>query len=121
MTSIEQSDEFRGSLSDCYPQSQTLRPVPKLAAVSTFPPPSNGLDEVMALLAKISQNTSAATIETKYLTVQDAAAYCRVAVQTIYNNRKHIARMPGLRKLLFTREALDDWLATRPSARRKRK
>jgi hypothetical protein len=48
-----------------------------------------------------------------YLDVREAAAYCRVAVQTIYNNRRHIERMPGIRKLLFTREALDKWLAGR--------
>lgn len=58
-------------------------------------------------------------VDTPYLTVEDAASYCRVAVQTIYNNRRHIQRMPGIRKLLFTREALDRWLSTRrkPSRR----
>ncbi len=53
-----------------------------------------------------------------YLTVEEAAAYCRVAVQTIYNHRREIERLPGLqRKLLFRRETLDKWLETR----RKRK
>lgn len=56
----------------------------------------------------------------KYLTVDEAAAYCRVAVQTIYNNRRHIERMPGVRKLLFTREALDAWLARRRPRKRYR-
>lgn len=49
-----------------------------------------------------------------YLTVEEAAAYCRVAVQTIYNHRRHIERLPGIGTLLFTREALDRWLTTRP-------
>jgi hypothetical protein len=87
-----------------------------------FPSPaSNEFLEMMALLSKITHSSLTNTVEPKYLTVQDAASYCRLAVQTIYNNRKHIARMPGVRKLLFTREALDNWLATRPTPRRKRK
>lgn len=48
-----------------------------------------------------------------YLTAIEAAAYCRVALRTLYNNRRYIERMPGVRKLLFTRPALDRWLATR--------
>jgi excisionase family DNA binding protein len=52
--------------------------------------------------------------DSPYLTVQEAANYCRVAKRTIYNRRKEIARVPGVRKLLFTREVLDDWLAKRP-------
>lgn len=48
-----------------------------------------------------------------YLTVEEAAAYCRVAVQTIYNHRRYIERLPGIGTLLFTREALDRWLSTR--------
>jgi excisionase family DNA binding protein len=53
-----------------------------------------------------------------YLTVEEAATYCRVAVQTIYNHRKEIERMPGLgKKLLFRREALDRWLETRRKRR----
>jgi hypothetical protein len=66
----------------------------------------------------LTQNTTPKTIEPK-LTVEDAAAYCRLAVQTIYNNRRYIARMPGVGKLLFTREALDRWLETRPSRKRR--
>ena len=74
--------------------------------------------QVAALLEALAQRVPKQS-EPKYLTVQDAAAYCRLAVQTIYNNRRYIKRMPGVRKLLFTREALDAWLATRPMARRK--
>ena len=82
--------------------------------------PPEQLHRVLDLIAAIAQ-TVPPKPEPKYLTVQDAAAYCRVAVQTIYNNRRYIERMPGLRKLLFTREALDVWLATRKTARRKRR
>ena len=52
-------------------------------------------------------------IETPYLTTVEAAAYCRCAVQTIYNQRKHIEKMPGAGRLLFRREALDKWLLAR--------
>lgn len=52
--------------------------------------------------------------ESPYLTVEEAAVYCKVAVQTIYNHRRHIERQPGTGKLLFKRESLDKWLATRP-------
>ena len=52
-----------------------------------------------------------------YLDAGEAARYCRVAVQTIYNNRRFIARQPGIGKLLCTREALDKWLGTRKKPR----
>jgi excisionase family DNA binding protein len=79
--------------------------------------PPDQLERVLAFVAAIAQ-TAPVKSEPKYLTVQDAASYCRVAVQTIYNNRRYIARMPGVRKLLFTREALDAWLANRRPRRR---
>lgn len=78
------------------------------------------LQQVMVLLTELAHNNTPKAVEPKYLTVRDAAAYCRLAVQTIYNNRKHIARMPGVGKLLFTREALDSWLGTRRLKRHKR-
>jgi hypothetical protein len=56
-------------------------------------------------------------IDTPYLNVEEAAAYCRVAVQTIYNHRREIARQPGVGKLVFKREDLDKWLATRKRKR----
>jgi excisionase family DNA binding protein len=86
---------------------------------NTPPVPPAQFDRVLELVTAIARTVSAKP-EPKYLTVQEAAAYCRVAVQTIYNNRRYITRLPGVRKLLFTREALDAWLAKRPSARRKR-
>jgi hypothetical protein len=76
-------------------------------------------ERVMELVTAIAK-TLPTTQEPKYLTVEDAASYCRVAVQTIYNNRRHIERMPGVRKLLFTRETLDRWLATRRKSPQKR-
>jgi hypothetical protein len=81
--------------------------------------PPDQFERILALVAAIAQTVPAKS-EPKYLTVQDAADYCRVAVQTIYNNRRHIERMPGVRKLLFTRPALDRWLATRRKGRSRR-
>ena len=77
-------------------------------------------ERVLELVASIAK-TIHAKQPPKYLTVQDAAIYCRCAVQTLYNHRRHIERMPGVRKLLFTREALDKWLTTRRGSRRKQK
>jgi hypothetical protein len=62
------------------------------------------------------------SVASPYLTVEQAALYCRCAVQTIYNRRGEIDRAPGTRKLLFTREALDKWLSRKhkqPSHKRK--
>lgn len=58
---------------------------------------------------------SADPIPSPYLTAAEAAAYCRLAVKTIYKHRKEIARMPGVRKLVFRREELDRWMNTRPA------
>ena len=66
---------------------------------------SEQFQQVVDLLAAIAERPPPKVEPPKYLTVQDAATYCRVAVQTIYNNRRYISRMPGVRKLLFTREA----------------
>lgn len=63
--------------------------------------------------------TPATTVSSPYLTAPEAAAYCRVAIQTLYNSRKFIRRVPGVGKLLFTRAALDEWLATPPHKRKK--
>jgi Helix-turn-helix domain len=62
-------------------------------------------------------NTETAYRESPYLDVDEAARYCRVAVRTIYNNRRFITRQPGITKLLFTREALDKWLGSRKKPR----
>lgn len=94
-------------------------PAPSLSDNGSDIPPEQ-FDRILELVAAIAK-TVPANQPPRYLTVQDAAAYCRVAVQTIYNNRRHIERMPGVRKLLFTREALDRWLATRPGTRRRQK
>jgi excisionase family DNA binding protein len=83
--------------------------------------PAEHIQQALALLTVIARNAPAKPDPPKYLTVQEAAAYCRLAVQTIYNNRKHIERMPGVRKLLFTRDALDAWLATRRPSRHKKR
>ncbi|MFL5330911.1 MAG: helix-turn-helix transcriptional regulator [Gemmataceae bacterium] len=49
----------------------------------------------------------------EYLTIDEAAAYCRLAKGTLYNRRAEIRKMPGTRKLLFKREDLDAWLERR--------
>lgn len=50
-----------------------------------------------------------------YLVVAEAAAYIRSTVQGVYSlvKRGKLKPMPGSRKLLFTREALDDYLKKR--------
>lgn len=116
-----QSKEYRVVPTASTTLSLSTEQLPGFASVAATSSESNQFKEILAILSKMTQNITSNTEPPRYLTVQDAAAYCRVAVQTIYNNRKYIARMPGVRKLLFTREALDDWLATRPSARRRRK
>jgi hypothetical protein len=52
-------------------------------------------------------------VDTPYMNVQEAAAYCRLSVQTLYNSRKELDSVPGSRRLIFTREILDAWLAKR--------
>ncbi len=42
-----------------------------------------------------------------YLNVEEAAAYLGVAVRTIYNNSKHIPRLPGFRNLMYDPKVLD--------------
>lgn len=69
--------------------------------------------EDLEALARLIASELAASPNSPYLDVAQAAAYCHVAVRTIYNNRRRIDRLPGIRKLLFTREALDRWLAGR--------
>lgn len=87
-----------------------MQPLPNPTSPDALP--SSSTDQLQQVIVLLSELTPKA-VEPKYLTVEDAAVYCRLAVQTIYNNRRYIARMPGVGKLLFTREALDNWLATR--------
>lgn len=62
------------------------------------------------------------TVASPYLTVDEAAAYCRCASATIYNSRAATGRPEsiGSGRLLFTREGLDKWLANKGKARRGR-
>jgi excisionase family DNA binding protein len=55
------------------------------------------------------------TVVSPYLTAAEAAAYIRSTVQGIYAllKRGRLHKLPGSRKLLFTREALDRYLTTR--------
>lgn len=50
---------------------------------------------------------------TPYLNLEEAANYCRLAPKTLYNHRQEITRVPGIGKLLFTKEHLDSWLNRR--------
>ncbi len=55
------------------------------------------------------------TVVSPYLTAAEAAAYLRTSVQGLYAliKRGRLHKLPGSRKLLFTREALDRYLTTR--------
>ena len=74
--------------------------------------------QLLELVGTMAAEPTPAAKASPYFTVAEAATYCRVAVRTIYNNRRFIERMPGVRKLLFRREALDHWLATRKTRKR---
>ena len=56
---------------------------------------------------------SSVPIDSPYLTAAEAAAYIRSTIQGIYAlvKRGRVKPMPGIRKLLFTREALDRFLS----------
>lgn len=58
-------------------------------------------------------DTPTTTVVSPYLTADEAAAYLRTTRQGIYSlvKRGRIKPMPGSGKLLFTREALDRYLA----------
>ena len=88
-----------------------LIPSKRLGAIASNSSLTKWLEELQQLMAAVQVRA------TPYLTVDEAAAYCRVAVQTIYNRRKEIDRVPGVRRLLFTKETLDTWLATRRKRR----
>jgi excisionase family DNA binding protein len=76
------------------------------------------ISQLITLLSGNRNHSSFSSLHVSpYLTVEEAATYCRVAVQTIYNHRKEIERLPGTRKLLFKRESLDRWLETRRKRR----
>jgi len=63
---------------------------------------------------EIPQGVAAPPILSPYLTAEEAAAYLRTTVQGIYSlvKRRKIRPMPGRPgRLLFTREALDRYLA----------
>jgi len=57
------------------------------------------------------------SIKSPYLTLTEAAAYCRLKPKTLLNRRKEIERVAGVRKLLFTQKTLDRWLNSRPGKR----
>jgi excisionase family DNA binding protein len=52
------------------------------------------------------------TVNSPYFTAPEAAAYLRTTVQGVYSavKRGRLKPMRGIRKLLFTREALDRYL-----------
>lgn len=75
--------------------------------------------DLAALRAVLGIDTTTPYRDSPYLTAEEAAAYCKVAVRTIYNNRRHIPKQPGIGKLLFTREALDTWLNQRKRQRQR--
>jgi len=60
-------------------------------------------------------------VDSPYLTVDEAAAYCRRERKTILNHHclGNIRSMPGTRPPLFRREELDEWLSSRRKSRKK--
>jgi hypothetical protein len=60
-------------------------------------------------------------VDSPYLTVDEAAAYCRRGRKTILNHHclGNIRSMPGTRPPLFRREELDEWLSSRRQSRKK--
>lgn len=49
-----------------------------------------------------------------YLTAPEAAAYLKLALQTLYNRRKEIPRMKGGgRKIIYRKSDLDQWMEMR--------
>lgn len=51
-----------------------------------------------------------------YLNIREAAVYCNLAVSTLYKRRRDLAKVPGAgRKLLFTRETLDQFMNRKPA------
>ena len=59
------------------------------------------------------------TIQSPYYVAAEAAAYLRTTIQGIYAlvKRGRLKPMPGSGRLLFTREAMDDYLKKRRSSR----
>jgi excisionase family DNA binding protein len=57
-------------------------------------------------------NDDNSAVASPYLTTREAAAYLRTTVQGVYSlvKRARLHPMPGCRKLLFTKEALDQYL-----------
>jgi hypothetical protein len=56
-----------------------------------------------------------------YLTVDEAATYCRRSRKTLLNHHSlgNVRSMPSTRPPLFRKEDLDDWLSARRRPRRK--
>ncbi|VTU00867.1 : HTH_17 [Gemmataceae bacterium] len=59
-------------------------------------------------------------VDSPYLTVEEAAAYCRRKPKTLLNHHSlgNVRLVTGTRPLLFRREDLDAWLTKRTSHRR---
>jgi len=65
--------------------------------------------------------TAPRPVDSPYLTVDEAAAYCRRSRKTILNHHSlgNVRSMPGTRPPLFRREELDEWVAKRRKRRGK--
>jgi hypothetical protein len=74
------------------------------------------LDELSSVIATLVERMPEVSHPegSPYLDVNQAAVYCKVRPQTIYNNTRKIrAHRSGRAGLLFTRQALDEWMAKR--------
>jgi excisionase family DNA binding protein len=60
-------------------------------------------------------------VDSPYLTVEEAAAYCRRSRKTVLNHHSmgSVRSVPGTRPPLFRKEDLDGWLSGRRPQRRK--
>jgi hypothetical protein len=68
-----------------------------------------------------SRKEPARSVDSPYLTVEEAAAYCRCKPKTILNHKSlgNVSSVSGPRPLLFRREDLDRWLTSRGKSRKK--
>lgn len=65
--------------------------------------------------------TEVRPVDSPYLTVEEAAAYCRRSRKTVLNHHSmgSVRSVPGTRPPLFRKEDLDGWLSGRRPQRRK--
>ena len=102
--------------------NESIRALVKLLLEAEISPNNDGEKGPTTTVITIeTRRAGDKSVDTPYLTVAEAAAYCRRAPKTILNHHclGHIRSMPGTRPPLFRREDLDQWLSTRRKSRKK--